>query len=229
MPIHLNLLAEAIAAEEQRRRDPVKRALWISGILIALLLLWSALLYTKALVKGSERSRLETDIASQERAYQQVTSSHKELERVQANLAALRQLATNRFLTGSLLQAVQQVTLSDVQLVRLRTEQTYVFTAETKAKTNDARRAAATKPAAKSATVTERFCLTLDAKDSSANPGDQVNRFKESLSTSPYFRDLLGKTNEVTLRSLSTPQVDPDTGKACVLFSLECRTPDKTR
>lgn len=225
MPIRLNLLAEAIAAEELRRRDPVKRALWLSGILIALLLLWSALLYTKALVRGSELRRLETDIASQKGPYQQVTSSQKELNRVHANLAALRQLAASRFLSGSLLHAVQQATLNDVQLVRLRTEQTFVFNPETKAKTNDTRRASAAKPA----TVTERLTLTLDAKDSSPNPGDQVSRFKENLSIMPYFRDLLGKTNEVTLRSLSAPQVDPTTGKACVLFSLECRAPDKTR
>ncbi len=35
MPIRLNLLAEAQAAEEMRRRDPVKRALWLAGLIIA--------------------------------------------------------------------------------------------------------------------------------------------------------------------------------------------------
>ena len=34
MPIRINLLAEAQAAEEMRRRDPVKRALWGASIVV---------------------------------------------------------------------------------------------------------------------------------------------------------------------------------------------------
>ena len=37
MPIRLNLLAEAQAAEEARRRDPVKRAIWLAALIIALM------------------------------------------------------------------------------------------------------------------------------------------------------------------------------------------------
>ena len=33
MPIRLNLLAEAQAAEDLRRRDPVKRALWLARLM----------------------------------------------------------------------------------------------------------------------------------------------------------------------------------------------------
>ncbi len=225
MPIRLNLLAEAKAAEELRRRDPVKRALWLSGVLIAAVLLWSALLYTKALVRYSELSRLETELQLQDPAYQQVLASQKELGRVRQHLDALRQLATNRFLNAPLLQALQQTTMTDVRLVRLRTEQTYTFTEETKPKTNATLRVSAAKPA----TATERIVILLDAKDSSPNPGDQVNRFKEGIAYAPFFREMLGKTNEVTLRSLSAPQLDPESNKNCVMFALECRAPERTR
>ena len=44
MPLRINLLAEAQAAEELRRRNPVKRALWIGGFIVALILLWSSTL-----------------------------------------------------------------------------------------------------------------------------------------------------------------------------------------
>jgi len=42
MPIRLNLLAEAQAAEEARRRDPVKRAIWIGALLVSVVLVWSS-------------------------------------------------------------------------------------------------------------------------------------------------------------------------------------------
>ena len=43
MPIRINLLAEAQAAEEMRRKDPVKRAVWIGGFVIFLVLLADAI------------------------------------------------------------------------------------------------------------------------------------------------------------------------------------------
>lgn len=41
MPIRLNLLAEAQAMEEMRRRDPVKRAIWVGSLLVAVALAWA--------------------------------------------------------------------------------------------------------------------------------------------------------------------------------------------
>lgn len=225
MPIRLNLLAEARTAEEMRRRDPVKRAFWLGGVAIAAVLFWSTLLYTRTLVRNSELSRLETDLQSRNAAYQDVLASQKELVRVRQNLNALQQLATNRFLHAPLLQALQETTVPDVRLVRLRTELTYAFTEGTKAKTNDAKRVTASKPA----TATERILVVLDAKDGSSNPGDQVNYFKEGIANARFFKDMLGATNEVSLRNLSAPQVDPNNNKPCVLFTLECRAPDRTR
>ena len=43
MPIHINLLAEAQAAEELRRRDPVKRAIFIGISLVIVALMWSGM------------------------------------------------------------------------------------------------------------------------------------------------------------------------------------------
>lgn len=226
MPIRINLLAEAHALEELRRRDPVKRALLFGACAVAALLLWSLSLYAKALVRKSELSRLEMDLQSLTNDYQRVLGDERELTSNYQRQRALQQLATNRFLNGNILQALQQTTVESVHVVRLRTEQAYTFTPEAKARTNATGKMIAS---AKPATVTERIVLTLDAKDSSANPGDQVNRFKERVGSAPLIRELLGKANEVTLRNLSAPQVDPVTSKPCVLFTLECRFPEKVR
>lgn len=226
MPIRLDLLAEAKAAEEERRRDPVKRAILFGGCAVAVMLLWSLSLYAKGLVRSSELSRAETDLGSRTNEYLQVLANQRQLQDVRQRYYALQQLATNRFLNGNVLQALQRATVDSVQLVRLKTEQTYVLTPEAKARTNSAGKVVVP---AKPATITERVVLMLDAKDSSANPGDQVSRFKENIANAPHFRQLLGKTNEITLRNLSAPQPDPITGKPSVLFTLECRFPEKVR
>ena len=40
MPIRINLLAEQQSLVLQRRNDPAKKALWIGGFLVALMLVW---------------------------------------------------------------------------------------------------------------------------------------------------------------------------------------------
>lgn len=47
MPIRINLLAEAQAAEEMRRKDPVKRSIWIGGFIVFLTLLAALTLQLK--------------------------------------------------------------------------------------------------------------------------------------------------------------------------------------
>ena len=47
MPIRINLLAEQQAAEELRRRDPVKRAIWVAGFFVVVVVVWSGYLQFK--------------------------------------------------------------------------------------------------------------------------------------------------------------------------------------
>jgi hypothetical protein len=226
MPIRLNLLAEAHAAEDARRRDPTKRAILFGGCAVAAMLLWALSLYAKGLVDKSDLGRMETDLQSRTNEYQRVLANQRQLAETRQRYFALQQLATNRYLNGNILQALQQANVEAVQIVRLKTEQTYLLTPETKARTNAAGKVIAP---AKPAKVTERILLTLDGKDTSATPGDQVTKFKDAIANAPGIRVLLGKTNEVTLRNLSPPQLDPVAGRPCVLFTLECRFPEINR
>src|SRR5712671_1858812 len=156
MPIRLNLLAEAQAAAEMRRRDPVKRALWVSGLLIVLVLLWSGYLQLKAMLANGEVGRIESQMLTHTNQYQKVLSDQQKSSEIKQKLTALRQMTTNRFLNGNLLQALQRTTADDVQLVRLRVDQAYAYVEGTKTHTNDDRVIQGTP-----ARATERLLITL--------------------------------------------------------------------
>ena len=224
MPIRLNLLAEAQAAEEARRRDPVKRAAWVSALIIVVTLVWSSSLQLKAILINSEVSHLEAQISSQNNEYRQILDNQNRAADAKNKLEALRNLSANRRLQGNLLNALQKTTVDDVQLLRLRLEQTYVYFEGTKARTNEDIIIPGKPP-----TSTEKTLLTLEGTDSCANPGDQLNKYKDALAANAYFKQVLLKTNGISLKNLAPPQISPFNSKLSVAFTLECRYPEKTR
>ena len=224
MPIRLNLLAEAQATEELRRRDPVKRAIWLGGFLISLMLVWSLSIQFKAILAKQEISKLDAEMASHKTEHQAVQEDLLKLNGTTNKLGAIRLLSASRLLHGTVLNVFQQSVVDDIQLTRLKIEQQYAVTEEVKAKTNG-NKITPGKPA----TVTEQIVATVDARDFSASPGDeQVTRYKEKLAGHSYFQPVLGKTNEIELLNLSRPTASPE-GGAYVDFSLRIRYPDKTR
>ncbi len=225
MPIRLNLLAEAQAAEEMRRRDPVKRALWLAGLIIAVMLAWSGFLKFRTALAKSEVARIETQLATRTNEFRLILDNQKKSAEITFKLQLLRQLAANRFLNGSLLNALQQTTVEDVQLTRLKVDQLYTTIEGTKTRTNEHNVVVKGKPPM----TMEKIVLNLEGMDSSASAGDQVNRLKSVLTSNTYFRDTLARTNPVSLKSLSSPQSTPTSGKSYVTFNLECRYPEKTR
>jgi hypothetical protein len=225
MPIHLNLLAEAQAAEEERRRDPVKRTIWVAVLVVVLILVWSSSLQLKAILIHSDVSRLEGQITAHANEYRSVLDNQDRVVDLRSRLAALQNLSTNRLLAGTLLNALQQTTVDDVQLLRLRLDQSCVVAEGTKTRTNDDNVVVRGKPP----TATEKILLTLEGADSSANPGDQVNKYKSALAANPHLKDALIRTNGINLKNLAPPQISPLTGKRGVTFTIECRYPEKSR
>jgi hypothetical protein len=223
MPIRINLLAEAQALEDLRRRDPVKRSIWAAGILICTMLTWSGYMQLKAMKIKSDVNRIQAQVTRHANEFQQALGNQRRLDEVTHRLASLHQLATNRLLYGTLLDALQSSTIDDVQLTRFRTEQSFSMTEEVRPKTNDEGHVTPGRPA----TASEKIVVVLDARDSGPNPGDQVNKYKKAIADYPYFGAILGKTNEVRLTSLAPPQMID--GKSCVQFTLECRYPERTR
>jgi hypothetical protein len=224
MPIRLNLLAEAQAAEDSRRRDPVKRAIWVAALLVSLMLVWSSSLQLKAMMVSREVSKSENLMKSFTNDFQQVIQNQNKTADVRNKLNKLQQLAADRFLQANTLNALQQSIVEDVQLIHFRSEQSYVYTDAVKPRTNDTRVIAG-----RAATATEKVVVSLEGSDSSSNPGDQVLKYKEALTTNDYFKKVTtGKQNSIALKSLSPPDTSAN-GRRSVFFTLECRLPEITR
>ena len=225
MPISLNLLAEAKVAEEARRKDPVKRGIFIAGFVVFLVVLWSSTLQFKIIAANSELKRLDARWKEIEKNYQDAIDTRKRAADTDIKLAALQNLTTNRFLWGTALNAVQQTLggIEDVQVTRIKSEQSYQQNEEVRPR-RDGGRLAPGRPAS----AVEKISITLDAVERGAQPGGSVSRFKESIASVPYFQSSLAKTNGVLLTSLSAPQNGPN-GQPQVLFTLQCFFPEKVR
>ncbi len=223
MPIRINLLAEAQIAEDLRRRDPVKRAIIAGTLLVVLALAWSSSLQLGVMIAKNELAKVQSEIAEHTDEWQTVLASQREVYDTRAKLSALQQLTGTRFLQGNFLNGLQQLNLDGVQLVRARLAQSYANVAAAPGKTNDSH----VVPGHPAMTV-EKISVTLDARDESANPGDQVNKFKEVVASQPYFKSNLDQTNGVQLVGLSPLQIGPD-GKPYVLFTVEFDLPQQNR
>lgn len=220
MPIRINFLTEALADEEMRRRDPVKRVMFLGGFLVALALVWYSSAMLKFKVDQQQLGSIDHQITDQTNQYSQVLANLKSAGENKQRLAALEQLSTNRFLQGNLLNALQQIYTTNVQLLRVKLAQNYSVKPGAAAKGSTP---------AQPGSSTEQIILTLDAKDSSPNPGDQVNHYKEAIARSPYFKAQGVGQADIRLSNLSPAQSADNSGKAFVLFTLECRFPSKTR
>lgn len=227
MPIRINLLAEALELEEQRRRDPVKRAIYIACGIIGLFLVWAASKQVLIYAQQRRLSDLESQIQEASAEYNQVHANQQKLKEIRANLDSLTALATNRLLQGNVLNALQKVTHEDIQLTRFKVVQYYTATAAEKSKVNET--TGRTTPG-KPATAIEQISFSIEARDFSLRPGEEVlNKWRQSLGDAPFFSELLGQTNEFRLTSRLQPTVLPGSQKPFVTFTLEARVPDRVR
>src|ERR1039457_6682649 len=172
MPIRINLLSEALAEDDLRRRDPVKRAILGGAFLVALSLVWFSSIWLESMLDRQKLNQIQADIQMHTNDYALVQSNLKKIADVQKRMDALDQLTAARFLQGNLMNALQQTYVPNVQLNRLRVDQSYSASAAVPARTNSFGVLMGRLPA-----VTEHVMLTMDAKDFSPNPGDQVNHF----------------------------------------------------
>lgn len=226
MPIRINLLAEAQAAEELRRRDPVKRAIYVAVCLVVMVLVWISSIQVKILADSSRLNNLQASLNSRTNQYTRILQNKDSLQTVDGKLTALNHLAADRFLEANLLDAPMHATVDGIQLVRLRTEQSFEASSGSPAVVKNGRTVAEAKPAGS----IEHVKLILDARDTSPNPGgEQITKFKETLAHTPYFEAQGISTNNILLKNLSAPQLDNDSGKTFILFSLECQYPEHSR
>jgi Tfp pilus assembly protein PilN len=209
MPIRINLLADAQAAEESRRKDPVKRAVWIGAFAVFVVLLWAATLQFKIIVARSEVSGLQASWKAIEKQAQEINDHKASTRNIEQKLSAVDQFTTNRMLWATTLNALQHTSVDGVQLTRVRTEQSFTL--------NEGKRP----------TVTERITLSLEGRDFGSGSTDHVPQFKESLAAYPYFKSNLQTTNNVQLTSLSAPQTEG--ARAFRAFGIQLYFQEKER
>jgi hypothetical protein len=225
MPIRINLLAEDQALEEMRRKDPVKRSIWVGGFVLFLVALWGLTVFLKTTVVRVELSSLKGKWESIEKQVKAVENWRRQDVEISQKQSALQQFATNRFLYGNVMNALQQTVVDKVQVMRFRTQQSFSQNEPPRA----AAAAAGAAAPAKGASATEHVQVTLDGRDASPRSGDGVPRYKDALALSPVLQATLQKTNNIQLISLSAPQNDPIKGGTFVLFGLQMNFQDKER
>ncbi len=225
MPIRINLLEENLVQEEQRRKDPVKRAVWIGGFIVFLVGLWALRTQTALMSARSELARDSASFQAIEKKFSNVSEDNRALGDIDVKLGALARYSTNRFLWGSALQAVQSSITDDIQFTRLRTLQTY--------------RAIEPEPPKKSAGKTipgkpgasfESMTITVDAKDYARPAVQNYNRLKTSMTTNSFFNTFLKGTDGFKLANVSQPVADPaEPGRQFIAFSVEAVFPEVQR
>jgi hypothetical protein len=230
MPIRINLLAEAQAAEEARRRDPVKRAIWVAGTLILIMLLWGGYEFSKAMVANSELQTQQATWNGIAATFGMVRTNEARLKDFDRKLNSLTQLSTNRFLWGNCLNALQQCFCSpnplagEIQMLRISGYQTYSFIDAEKPRKQGEK----TIPG-RPAQATEKITLIIEGKDY-GNPATQnYLRLRANIFNVPFFKTNLVTIEAIQLKTLNPQQVPDAEGKMFYTFVLECKFPEKKR
>src|SRR4051812_35241907 len=125
MPIRINLLAEQQAAEEAKRRDPIKRALVMGGALIVLSLAWTLMTYMQLKARRAEYINAEGAFKSADDKAKAVRVVQVEAGDLERRLVSLDRYSTNRILWASMLDALQRATTPQIRLKAITTGQRY--------------------------------------------------------------------------------------------------------
>jgi len=215
--VRINLLAEEQEAAEMRRRDPVRRGVWVAACAVLLMFLWSGYLGLKLWSADSELKLHELEIQTLQKNSSQAIATAKSARDIGRTLDVIKQQATNRFLFAPTLNALQFTTVREIQFHRLKIEQNLATELAVKPVVEEGKADVAGKPA----TVTEKVVLFIQGKD--YDDPQAIDRLVQTIAEHAYFKGNLRHTDPVLLRELQPRQVDPsDPNKTMQLFGIEC-------
>ena len=221
MPIRINLLAEEQYLAEVRRRDPVKRAAWLGGFCVFLALMWWGWLLLQEHEAKASLASNEASFQRIEKAAKETADQIKKAGDIERNIHGLNRMVTNRVLWSACLNALQTCTVENIQVTRLRVEQTY-----------NVQPAVLSKERGKSkpASSTEHIVLVISARDYGRTEDENANKFKDKLLVHPWFKQYLAKESPITFKGFSNPTPDKeDPTKVFVAFTMECAFTEQTR
>ena len=125
MPIRINLLAEQQAAEEARSRDPVRRAIWGGSIAIGITIFFIIMMAFKV---SAQRRKVAAKDAEFKRTEEEAKPIKHEVfltGLAESRRRSLDRYAANRFLWGTFLDRLAEVTVDEVRIMDLKATQTY--------------------------------------------------------------------------------------------------------
>lgn len=213
----IDLLAEQREQAEMRSRDPMKRGYALAAALVALMLVWYAVIVTKAgkAEKVFEKKTAEMDLLQP--GFLEAASNEKNVADINQTLDGLNQLSTNRFLWAAALNAIQYVVVDNFQVVRLQISQQISQTKAIPAVTNVNKIVIPGRAEESLELTTFRIQAKSFAKPSAAE------KFMGALAASPWFKANLRAEEPIRLKESQAPIVDPvDPSKMTIFFTVEC-------
>jgi len=226
MPIRINLLAEVQAAEELRRQDPVKRAIIGAVVLVVLVLGYAGMLVYQGIQK-------KNDLVARQQVWDGLRPKHEAIKRndtlkveTDKNVEKVFAYSTNRWFWAPVLNALAQVSTNsfttNIQVVKLHTEQVFAEAPEIKAGTN-----AVTKALIKYRPpgMIEINRIIITAKDFGRDTDANYNRLKIVLAEFPFIKAELEPGGSVKVLDWTRGAVDPmqPGSKGYMNFVLQCQ------
>lgn len=212
MAIRINLLAEEQAAEELRRKNPVKLAIWVGGFLVVVVVLYVLKLQLDIRFSRNAYASVEQQWKDKTATYAAVTNNMAKIADIDRKLGALDRLSTNRFFWAPVLNALQLTVINDIQLIKLTGEQKYL---KEEPRTFGSGESKKTIPGG----IVEKTTLYIDAKDYNPN-AQNYDKFKDTLSNFDFFVKNL-QHGFILDGTLGPPQADPsDLNRQFVVFKL---------
>lgn len=221
MPIRINLLAEEQYLAEMRRRDPVKRAAWLGGFLFCLMLGWWGWLLFSSHNAKSAMAGHEASFQRIEKAAKETGDQIKKAGDIEKNIHSLNRMATNRVLWSAAMNALQECVLDQIQVTRIRVEQSYNVVPAVLSKERGK---------SKPASSTERIVLVIVARDYGRSEDEGSTKFKDRIKDHPWFKQYLATENPISFKGFTKPTPDKDDPtRVFVSFTMECAFTDQVR
>jgi hypothetical protein len=220
-------MAEAQALEEARRRNPVKLGIWIASFFVALMGLWimeKQLEIYNAKTELTGEHGLNAQWKADEAKYAGLTNDEARIAGIKGRIAALDHLHTNRFLWGSVLNALQQTVVDQVQVTHIWAAQTY------EREPNKTVGSGATLKTIPGSANFEKIKLSIAGKDYSAS-GDGYKNYEDVLNHFEFFAKKMGGREGFAIEGAPGPklQESPGSSREYRVFTLTNQFPDIRR
>jgi hypothetical protein len=193
MPIRINLLAEQQAAEDARRRDPIKRALILGGVLVTFTLLWTLMTHMQVKARRAEYQNEETRLKQLEDNSKAVKAIQAEIGDIERRMISLDRYSTNRILWASMLDALQRATFDQIRLKSISGNQVYLTNPPVVFFTTNLNVAYSAKPAA--------WKFWASAQSAALPTTLASNLFKSFTNAPPFSTNKLPYTVKMTMVS----------------------------